>query len=152
MSGSMRRFVQVVKHYPGQQQASSRSIYRSRSRCPALGLAEPRWDLSTPVTDVRSTRRRQSSTRRFANFRALHCGHARSRVLGGGGACARACVCTPHAGPNSPGPAWTWALGALGQLASELLQRGRHGAWGRERAAFAVCRNACAGHAWGECV
>ena len=94
MSGSMRRFVQVVKHYPGQQQASSRSIYRSGSRCPALGLAEPRWDLSTPVTDVRSTRRRQSSTRRFANFRALHCGHARSRVLGGGGACARACLHT----------------------------------------------------------
>ena len=49
-------------------------------------------------------------------------------------------------------PAWTWALGALGQLASELLQSGRHGAWGRERAAFAVCRTACAGHAWGECV
>ena len=27
---------------------------------------------------------------------------------------ARACVCTPHAGPNSPGPAWAWALGSSG--------------------------------------
>ena len=59
--------------------ASSRSIYRSRSRCPALGLAEPRWDLSAPVRDARSTRRRQSSTRRFANFRVLQRGRARSR-------------------------------------------------------------------------
>ena len=37
----------------------------------------------------------------------------------------------------------------LEQLACELLQSGRHGAWGRERAAFAVCRTACAGHVWG---
>ena len=33
---------------------------------------------------------------------------------------ARACVCSPHAGPNSPGPAWTWAFRSLGQLACDL--------------------------------
>ena len=39
-----------------------------------------------------------------------------------------------------------------GRINTKPYQSGRHGAWGRERAAFAVRRKARAGHAWGECV
>ena len=147
MSGSMRRFVQVVKHYPGQQQVNL-----------SVEIEVPgSWFGGTEMGSLNASERRQKykvQAVEYAEVREFPGASLRACKVKGFGRRLRVCesMCLHTTCRAELWPAWTWALGALGQLASELLQSGRHGAWGRERVAFEVCRNACAGHAWGECV
>ena len=145
MSGAMIRFVEVVKHYPGQQQVNlSVEIEVTGS-----------WFDGTEMGSLSASERRQkykAQTVEYAEVREFPGASARARKVKEP-AIRFICIDDAASEPNSQG--YWMKLSMWNRFRNVTFKErpvGRGSPWGRERAAFAVCRTACAAHAWGECV